>query len=350
METAVARNLFTGYTFGERNPVSVSHLQFADDTLLLGAKSWANIRALRVVLVLFETMSGLKVNFHKNMLVGVNIPDSWLGEAASALCCKVGKIPFVYLSLPIGGDPRRLGFWEPVLTRLQNRLSGWKSRFLSFGGRLVLLKSVLTSLLVYALSFFKAPSGKWCWRMLVVREGLWFRVLAARYGVERGRLREGGRRGSVWWREIERIREGGELGGSWFGEIVSIKAQSLDRWQPDPDAGFTVRGAYQLLTSHASVSMDAADKLIWHPHVPLRVSFFAWRLLRDIHMFSGWIPGVALLFAAYLACMRVGYVDGKKSQIISRLYKQFPSDVRQDQASLLQMVEDDKCYFSFKLS
>ena len=44
-------------------------------------------------------------------------------------------------------------------TQLKNRLSGWKSRFLSFGGRLVLLKSVLTSLPVYALSFFKAPSG-----------------------------------------------------------------------------------------------------------------------------------------------------------------------------------------------
>ncbi|MCH92100.1 transposon TX1 putative protein, partial [Trifolium medium] len=55
------------------------------------------------------------------------------------------------------GDPRRLDFWEPVLTRIQNRLSGWKSRFLSFGGRLVLLKSVLTSLPVFALSFFKAP-------------------------------------------------------------------------------------------------------------------------------------------------------------------------------------------------
>jgi hypothetical protein len=43
-----------------QNLVSVSQLQFADDTLLLGNKSWANIRALMVVLVLFETMSGLK--------------------------------------------------------------------------------------------------------------------------------------------------------------------------------------------------------------------------------------------------------------------------------------------------
>ncbi|MCI26812.1 RNA-directed DNA polymerase (Reverse transcriptase), partial [Trifolium medium] len=80
---------------------------------------------------------------------------------ASALCCKVGKIPFLYLGLSIGGASRRLGFWEPVVSRIKNRLSGWQSRFLSFGGRLVLLKSVLTSPPVYALSFFKAPAGGW---------------------------------------------------------------------------------------------------------------------------------------------------------------------------------------------
>ncbi|MCI81228.1 putative non-LTR retroelement reverse transcriptase related, partial [Trifolium medium] len=42
------------------------------------------------------------------------------------------------------------------------------------------------------------------------REVLWFRVLAARYGVEGGRVKEGGRRGSTWWREIVRIREGAD--------------------------------------------------------------------------------------------------------------------------------------------
>jgi hypothetical protein len=85
MEAVVASNLFTGYSVGVQDPVMVSHLQFADDTLLLGVKSWANVRALRAVLVLFETMSGMKVNFNKSMLVRVNISDSWLGEAASVL-------------------------------------------------------------------------------------------------------------------------------------------------------------------------------------------------------------------------------------------------------------------------
>ncbi|PNX54493.1 cysteine-rich receptor-like protein kinase, partial [Trifolium pratense] len=85
MKAMVERNLFTGYSVGAQNQVYVSHIQFADDTSLIRVKSWANVRALQAVLVLCESMSGLKVNFHKSMLVGVNIPDSWLHEVASAL-------------------------------------------------------------------------------------------------------------------------------------------------------------------------------------------------------------------------------------------------------------------------
>jgi len=82
----------------------VSHLQFADDTLILGEKSWANIRAMRAVLLLFEALSGLNVNFSKSQLVGVNVSSSWLAEAALVLNCNVGSLPFVYLGLPIGGN------------------------------------------------------------------------------------------------------------------------------------------------------------------------------------------------------------------------------------------------------
>ena len=65
----------------------------------------------------------------------------------------------MYLGLPIGGDARRLSFWDQVIERLKSRLSEWKNRNLSYGGRLILLKSVLSSLPVYALSFFRAPAG-----------------------------------------------------------------------------------------------------------------------------------------------------------------------------------------------
>ncbi|MCI29753.1 putative non-LTR retroelement reverse transcriptase related protein, partial [Trifolium medium] len=61
--------------------------------------------------------------------------------------------------------------------------------------------------------------------MLVDRGGLWFRVLAARYGVERGCLRTGERNRSSWWREIVRIRDGVDgLDDGWFGECALKKA------------------------------------------------------------------------------------------------------------------------------
>ena len=80
------------------------------DTLINDEKSWSNVRSMRAVLLLFEEVSGLKVNFHKSMLTGVNIFDSWLTEAAMVMNCHRGAIPFVYLGLPIGGDSRKLSF------------------------------------------------------------------------------------------------------------------------------------------------------------------------------------------------------------------------------------------------
>lgn len=48
----------------------VSHLQFADNTLLFGKVIFQNFWTLKVVLRGFEMGSGLKVNFHKSCLYG----------------------------------------------------------------------------------------------------------------------------------------------------------------------------------------------------------------------------------------------------------------------------------------
>lgn len=77
MMNVIVENSFTGYGIGPQIPVFVSHLQLADDTLLVGVKNWANVRPLKDVLLLLEDISGLKVNFHKSMLFGVNVNESW---------------------------------------------------------------------------------------------------------------------------------------------------------------------------------------------------------------------------------------------------------------------------------
>jgi hypothetical protein len=60
--------------------------------------------------------------------------------------------------------------------------------------------------------------------VLVINGGLWFRVLAAHYGVEGRRLNERGQGGSSWWREIVKICDGvGGVGGSSFDDCISNK-------------------------------------------------------------------------------------------------------------------------------
>ncbi|PNX72998.1 cysteine-rich receptor-like protein kinase [Trifolium pratense] len=157
MKKAVESSRFIGYKF-EGGDVCFSHLQYADDTLIIGRKGWGNIRIMKANLLLLQLMSGLKVNFNKSMLVGINICQCWLEEAASILNCKVGCLPFKYLGLPIDANPRRVSTWKPVIDTVRSRLSKWKHKRLSIGGRVVILKSVLSAIPVYFLSFFKAPT------------------------------------------------------------------------------------------------------------------------------------------------------------------------------------------------
>lgn len=80
-------------------------------------------------------MSGLKVNFHKSQLCGINVVEGWLNEPARVLNCSVGVFPFVYLGLPVGADARRKTTWQPMLDKIGGRLASWNSQHLSLGGK-----------------------------------------------------------------------------------------------------------------------------------------------------------------------------------------------------------------------
>jgi len=49
--------------------------------------------------------------------------------------------------------------WRKVEDRFKHKLSCWKAEYLSYGGRLVLLNSVLSSLPIFMMSFFEIPKG-----------------------------------------------------------------------------------------------------------------------------------------------------------------------------------------------
>ncbi|GAU31811.1 hypothetical protein TSUD_58120 [Trifolium subterraneum] len=189
-------------------------------------KSWANVHALRVVLVLFETMSGLKVNFNKSMLVGVNIPDFWKvvledvngqgGLMVSSVGSPIwgGERQIVCMRDEKVGDESDTFFWtDPWVDGTP--LSEWFERLFD----LAVYKSV--SVADMFLLGWEVGGDAWVWR----------RPLRA------------------WEEEM-------------LGECqtllltISLQAHSSDKWlwQPNLDGGYTV---------------------------PLKVSILAWRLLRD---------------------------------------------------------------------
>ncbi|PNX87656.1 cysteine-rich receptor-like protein kinase, partial [Trifolium pratense] len=151
---------------------------------------------------------------------------------------------------------------------------------------------------------------------------LWYKVLVAKYGVEDGRVRGRGRNASSWWKDVCDVREGVGLSvGRWFdvnlsrtvgnGEdtdfwrhkwrrwgvgqhlyvweeelhmeccaaLDSIFLQNatpdLWRWLLDPNAGYSVHGAYHLLTHIIPLAMAAHNDIIWNKIAPLKVSLFA---------------------------------------------------------------------------
>jgi len=78
---------------------------------------------------------------------------------AGVLGCKVDAFPTTYLGLPLSAKFKEKAIWDPIIEKFEKRLSGWKSMYLSKGGRLTLIKSVLSSIPTYFLSLCPLPSS-----------------------------------------------------------------------------------------------------------------------------------------------------------------------------------------------
>ena len=70
----VSQNMVECFEVG-RDKVKVSHLQFTDDTLFFIKEEENNIRTLFSALKIFSSVLGLKINFGKSTLLGINLEE-----------------------------------------------------------------------------------------------------------------------------------------------------------------------------------------------------------------------------------------------------------------------------------
>ena len=137
----------------------VSILQYVDDTILFMSHDIAKALNMKLILCMFEQLSGLKINYHKSEIFCFGMAKGVEEQYKNLFGCESGSFPFKYLGIPIHFRKLKNGEWKLVEDRFEKKLASWAGKLLSYGDRLILINSVLTSLPMFMLSFFELPKG-----------------------------------------------------------------------------------------------------------------------------------------------------------------------------------------------
>jgi len=173
------------------------------------------LQNIKRILFSFQSFLGLIVNYDKSGLIVLGKEESWAMEAADELQCNLVQLPITYLGVPLGANMRKFSSWQPIMEKIQNRLSSWKASCLSRAGKLVFIKVVLSSLSVYYLSIFKMPKRVENEINKIQRRFLWSGKHGGRYSA------------LVRWEVVQRPKVKGGLG---VDDLLLKNAALLFKW------------------------------------------------------------------------------------------------------------------------
>ncbi|WVZ97911.1 hypothetical protein U9M48_043413 [Paspalum notatum var. saurae] len=140
-------------------PDDIFSLQYADDTI-----KKVTLENLKCILMWYERITGMRINFHKSEVLPIHVEPSLIHCVKHIMGCLVGEFPLKYLGLPLHCGKLSRDDVQPLVNKIMNRIAGWRGKLLSHARRVTLIKSCLSSIPVYLLSFIKFP--KWAIRCL----------------------------------------------------------------------------------------------------------------------------------------------------------------------------------------
>jgi hypothetical protein len=141
------------------NP-GISHLQFADDSLLFFKADNQQALMIKKVLMNYEKATGQLLNTEKcSILLGKNC-DEKMGEDISKIL-NVTETGFKekYLGLPVPEGRMKKGKFQPIKERYKKNMSDYTEKYRTGSAKEVHIKAVLQALATHTMSVFKLSTG-----------------------------------------------------------------------------------------------------------------------------------------------------------------------------------------------
>ena len=106
LHNATKMGLLKGLSVGVER-IQLTHLQFTDDTLLFCEAEFHYLSLIKELLLSFQVLSCLAINYNKSALIVLSMDDKWAQSAADMLGCLNVQLPIKYLGIPLGANMRK---------------------------------------------------------------------------------------------------------------------------------------------------------------------------------------------------------------------------------------------------